>query len=181
MAPRDDVNRALDAASTAIGPGSWGEARSSLFGGSTRRTAEAAGVTPRTVQRWIAAEEGRSSQSRRPSAPRLANLSRRAALERVRGGAPVSYSFVGEIGGLRSGGRRGREGRVRTQSRDTSGFVSMDPEAAREWAQAELDGDTDALDRLPEAMFGADSDYTIPPSPDYPTLTRITRFELRIS
>ena len=154
--------------------------RRSLFGGSTRRTAEAAGVTPRTVQRWIAAEEGRASQSRRPSAPRLANVSRRAALERVRDGAPVSYSFAGEIGGLRSGGRRGRRGRVRTQSRDTSGFVEMDPEAARTWARVELEGDADAMERLPEAMFGGDSDYAIPPSPDYPALVRITRFELRI-
>jgi hypothetical protein len=56
----------------------------------------------------------------------------------------------------------------------------MDLEAAREWARAELDGDPDALDRLPEAMFGGDSDYAIPPSPDYPVLVRIVRFELRI-
>jgi len=180
MAPRDEVNRALSAAGAAAGPWSWGEARSSLFGGSTRRTAAAAGVSERSVQRWIAAEEGRASQSRRPNVPRLANVGRRAALEQVRDGAPVSYSFAGEIGGLRSGGRRGRRGRTRTQSRDTGGYAAMDPEAAREWARAELDGDPDALDRLPEAMFGGNSDYAIPPSPDYPTLVRITRFELRI-
>jgi hypothetical protein len=56
----------------------------------------------------------------------------------------------------------------------------MDSEAARAWAQAELDGAPDAMDRLPEAMFGSDSDYAIPPSPDYPALVRIARFELRI-
>jgi hypothetical protein len=179
MAPRDEVNRALSAAGAASGPRSWGEARTSLFGGSTRRTAEAAGVSTRSVQRWIAAEEGRASQSRRPSAPRLANVGRRAALQQVRAGVPVSYSFAGDIQAA-SGGRRGRRGRVRSQSRDTGGFAGMDPEAAREWARAELDGDADALERLPEAMFGGDSDYAIPPSPDYPVLVRIVRFELRI-
>jgi len=49
------------------------------------------------VQRWIAAEEGRAVQSRRPNAPRLASVGRRAALERVRDGTPVSYSFAGDI------------------------------------------------------------------------------------
>ena len=64
--PRDEVNRALAAAGATAGPSSWSEARASLFDGSTRRTAEAAGVTPRTVQRWLAAEEGRAVQSRPP-------------------------------------------------------------------------------------------------------------------
>ena len=77
---------------------------------------------------------------------------------------PFLTRSPGEIGGLRSGGR----------------FAAMDSEAAREWARAELAGDVDALERLPEAMFGGDSDYAIPPSPDYPALVRIVRFELRI-
>ena len=152
MAPRDEVNRALSAAGATAGPGSWGEARRSLFGGSTARTAEAAGVTPRTVQRWIAAEEGRAAQARHPSAGRLARVSRRATLERIRDGARVAYSFAGDVS-ARSGGHRGRPGRVCTQHRDTGGFVGMDPDAVREWARAELACDTAAADRLAAAMF----------------------------
>jgi len=40
---------------------------------------------------------------------------------RATDGAPVSYLFAGDLGGLRAGSRR----RVRTQSCDTSGFLSM--------------------------------------------------------
>jgi hypothetical protein len=150
------VRELVDRALASAGPRSWGEARSSLFGGSTRRTAEAAGVTSRTVQRWVAAEEGRSSQSRRPAATRLAQVGRRATLERIRDGVLVSYSFAGDIE-ARSGGHRGRRGRVRTQSRDTSGFARMDPDAAREWARAELASDAAAADRLAAAMFRGSS------------------------
>lgn len=179
MAPRDDVGRALSSAQGAAGPGSWGEARNTLFGGSTARTAAAAGVSPRSVQRWIAAEEGRAVQSRRPSAPRLADVGRRATLEQIRDGAPVRYSFTGQITG-EAGGHRGRRGRVQTQHRDTGGFVEMDPEAARDWAQAELDGDPDALGSLSDAMFGEDSGYPIPGGRRYASLHGVEQFELRL-
>jgi len=149
----DQVREAVDQALAAVGPATWGEARSSLFGGSTRRMAQATGVSPRSVQRWIVAEEGRASQTRRPAAARLVQVGRRAMLERIRDGAPVSYSFVGDIE-ARSGGHRGRRGRMRVQSRDTSGFAGMSPGAAREWACAELAGDVAVADRLVAAMFG---------------------------
>jgi len=152
----DQVREAVDQALAAAGLATWGEARSSLFGGSTCRTAEAAGVSPRSVQRWIAAEEGRAAQARRPTTARLAQVGRCATLERIRDGASVSYSFASDIE-ARSGGHRGRRGRVRIQSRDTGGFAGMGrpgPGAAREWARAELAGDVDAADRLVAAVFG---------------------------
>lgn len=142
----DQVRELVDRALAAAGPRSWSEARSSLSGGSTRRTAEVAGVSQRTVQRWIAAEEGRSSQSRCPNPARLAQVGRRATLEWIRDGAVVSYSFVGDIE-ARSGGHCGRRGWVCIQSRDTGGFARMDPEAVREWARVELAGDADVADR----------------------------------
>jgi len=86
--------------------------------------------------------------------PPVPGLTRRPpALERIRDGAPVAFSFAGAIE-ARSGGHRGRPGRVRTQHRDTGGFARMDhPEAARAWARAELAGDAAAADRLAAAMF----------------------------
>jgi hypothetical protein len=177
--PRDQVNHALNQAGSTSGPQSWAEARATVYGGSTRRTAEAAGVSERSVQRWIAAEEGRSSQRRIPRPQRLANLNRRAALQRVADGAPVTYGFSGDIE-TTGGGHRGRRGRRSTQHRNTGDNVQMDPEAAREWARAELAGEPDAMNRLSEAMFGPDSDYQIPPSPDYPAVARMAQFNLRI-
>lgn len=177
--PRDQVNHALERAGSASAPATWGEARSSLYGGSTRRTAQAAGVSERSVQRWIAAEEGRSSQARTPRPHRLTDLNRRATLQRVADGAPVTYNFEGQIE-ARAGGRRGRRGRSQRQHRNTGDNVGMDPEAAQDWAKAELDGAPDADRKLSEAMFGPDSDYPIPPSPDYPALARMAQFNLHI-
>lgn len=177
--PREQVNHALAQAGSASGPATWGEARATLYGGSTRQTAQAAGVSERSVQRWIAAEEGRSSQARTARPHRLTELNRRATLQRVAEGAPVTYSFGGQIE-TRAGGRRGRRGPSQRQHRDTGENVGMDPEAAQEWAQAELNGAPDAERKLSEAMFGPDSDYPIPPSPDYPAVARMARFNLHI-
>lgn len=138
--------------------GSWGEARG-LFG-STRATAEAAGVSQRHVQRMIAAEEGRAVQSRTPNTARLGGLSRQAALARIRDGAPVSYSFQGDITTV-SGGHRGRGNRRRTTAAGTDGFEPMDPDEVRRWAEEEEEDDPDAIDQLSLGMFGPDAGYSI--------------------
>jgi len=145
------VNRAL----SGWAPSSVNEARSVLFSGSTKRTAEAMGVTERSVQRYIAAEEGRGSQQRRPNLAALGRATRREALRRIQAGR-VSYTFNGAIS-TASGRRRG------SSTRNTKVMVAMDPDGARAWATAELRGDNDAADDLlSEALFGPAGGYHIP-------------------
>ncbi len=145
------VNRAL----LAWAPSSVGEARSALFGGSTKRTAAAMGVTERSVQRYVAAEEGRGSQKRRSDLAGLGRATRREALRRIQAGG-ASYTFAGAIS-TASGRRRG------SSTRNTQGLVAMDSAGARAWAAAELRGDNDAADDLlSEALFGEAGGYPIP-------------------
>lgn len=175
----DAARRALGAAPGA-GLGTWREAVNELYGGSTQRAAEAQGVSRRTVQRWMAADEGRSVQSRRANPARLGRLREERALDRIaRGETGARYSFAGGVE-LAAGGKRGRGGRRSTQTRDTSGFQEADPEGLRAWARAVQDGDEEAAERaISEAMFGPESGYHIPPSPDYAAIARINRFEMQ--
>ncbi len=112
-------------------------------------------------------------QSRRASAGRIEKVRWRCALQNIAAGVGVPrYQFSGELD-MQSGGHRGRGGRRRAQHRDTGGWVTMDPDGARDWAQMELDsldgvpGERDE-EMLGAALFGPDSGYSIPPSGGWP-------------
>lgn len=174
----DSARRALRSAPTG-GLGTWRQAVDELYGGSTARAAEAQGVSRRTVQRWMASDEGRSVQSRRANPARLGQLRESRALDRIaRGETGARYNFAGGVE-LSAGGKRGRTGRRSTQSRDTSGFQEADPDGLQAWARAMQAGDEEGAERaISEMMFGPESGYHIPPSPSYPSITRIDRFEV---
>jgi len=99
-----------------------------------------------------------------------ADADRSHTLERIRdwGGA---FDFRGQIAPAAEK-KLGRGSR-----RDTGGFRQMDPEGARNWAEAELRRELDAEDWLPDALFGGASDYPIPPT--YAEIVSAERFRLR--
>ena len=132
--------------------------RETLYGGNTRRMAEAYGVEPRTVQRWIKGTRKAPAQRERLSADvrevRRSRASRRARLALQKGARPPKVTTKAWIGPGSAAATFGAPSGSDTKRLRTMPERDLDPDQMGALMDGYESGDDDALRDVVADVYG---------------------------